>query len=172
MPSFAAREISLSDFVEQFHSVFRDRALHRTRQSALLRIAATAFGHQRFIFYTLTRRAEKAHVIPARTLGLSEQSEFRGLREMIRKGGFMLIEFLAVVALSTILAVVVPRIAGAALRARSSALAADSVLAHPITESFQHNDRLPAATGELGMIYPNRLGRVFKIQTQPGLDKI
>ena len=45
--------------------------------------------------------------------------------EMVRKGGFIFIEFLAVVVILIILAVVVPRIAEAGMETKSSALAAD-----------------------------------------------
>ena len=90
---------------------------------------------------------------------------------MIRKGGFMLIEFLAVVALSTILAVVIPLITGGALHSESSVLVTDPIGVYPEIESYglQHNSRLPATRGEFGMICQSRLGRVFKIQTQPGM---
>ncbi|KPK42948.1 MAG: hypothetical protein AMJ65_07025, partial [Phycisphaerae bacterium SG8_4] len=64
-----------------------------------------------------------------------------------------------------------PRITGAALHSESSVLVTNPVGVYPEIESYglQHNGRLPATRGELGMICPNRLGRVFKIQTQPGL---
>ena len=90
---------------------------------------------------------------------------------MNRKRGFMLIEFLAVVVLSTILAVVVPRVTGTALHSESSVLVTNPVGAYPEIESYglHRNGRLPATSGELGMICPRRLGRVFKIQTQPDL---
>ena len=93
---------------------------------------------------------------------------------MVRKGGFILTEFLAVVVILIILAVVVPRVAGAALETKSSALATDLLREHPNIESYklQDNDQLPAATSQIGMIRPNRLGRVFTIQTQPGRHKI
>jgi competence protein ComGC len=105
---------------------------------------------------------------------MREQSEFRGVREMVRKGGFILIEFLVVVVFLIILVVVVPRIAGAALETKSSALATDLPIVRPKIELYKldHNDQLPAAIGEIDGIYPKRLGRVFKIQTQPGRDKI
>ena len=93
---------------------------------------------------------------------------------MVRKGGFMLIEFLAVVVILIILAIVVPRVAGAAMETKSSALATDLLREHPKIESYklQDDDQLPAATSQIGMICPNRLGRVFTIQTQPGRHKI
>ena len=93
---------------------------------------------------------------------------------MVRKGGFMLIEFLAVVVILIILALVVPRVAGAAMETKSSALANDLLRERPQIESYklQDNDQLPAATSQIGMIRPNRLGRVFKIQIQPGQHKI
>jgi len=47
-------------------------------------------------------------MVPACELGMCKQSEFRGVGEMVRKGGFILIEFLAVVVLLIILAIVVP----------------------------------------------------------------
>ena len=72
---------------------------------------------------------------------------------MIHKGGFTLLEILVAVVLLGILAVIiVPHLSRASI---------DRYKFHP-------NDQLPAATAEIGGVCPNRLGRVFKIQTQPG----
>jgi competence protein ComGC len=89
---------------------------------------------------------------------------------MVRKGGFILIEFLAVVVVLIIVAVAVPRIAGAGMEAKSSALATDLLRVRPKAESHKlhHDDQPSAAIGEIGGGRPDQLGRVFKIQTQPG----
>jgi len=69
---------------------------------------------------------------------------------MIHKGGFSLIEFLAVVVLLSILAVVVPHISRAAVETRTSDLATDLLGVRSKIELYKlhHNGRLPAATGE------------------------
>jgi len=69
---------------------------------------------------------------------------------MIHKGGFSLIEFLAVAVLLSILAVVVPHISGAAVGTGTSALATDLLGVRSKIELFKlhHDGRLPAATGE------------------------
>jgi prepilin-type N-terminal cleavage/methylation domain-containing protein len=72
---------------------------------------------------------------------------------MIHKCGFTLLEILVTVVLLGILAVIiVPQL---------SRTSTDRY-------TFQPNDQLPAATAEISGVCPNRLGRVFKIQTQPG----
>jgi len=69
---------------------------------------------------------------------------------MIHKGGFSLIEFLAVAVLLSILAVVVPHISGAGVESGASALATDLLGVRSKIELYKlhHNGRLPAATGE------------------------
>ena len=72
---------------------------------------------------------------------------------MIHKTGFTLLGILVTVVLLGILAVIiVPQLSRTSI---------DRYKFHP-------NDQLPAATAEIGGLCPNRLGRVFKIQTQPG----
>jgi len=72
---------------------------------------------------------------------------------MIHKIGFTLLEILVTVVLLGILAVIIlPQLSRTSI---------DRYRFHP-------NDQLPAATAEIGGLCPNRLGRVFKIQTQPG----
>ncbi len=76
---------------------------------------------------------------------------------MIHKGGFTFIEILVTVVLLGILAVIIlPQLSRTSI---------DRYKLHP-------NDQLPAATAEIGGVCPNRLGRVFKIQTQPDRHKI
>ena len=93
---------------------------------------------------------------------------------MVRKGGFILIEFLVVVVFLIILAVAVPRFAGAGMETKSSAPAANPLRVYPKIELYKlhHSDQLPAATGEIGGSCPDQLVRVFKIQTQPVRHKI
>jgi prepilin-type N-terminal cleavage/methylation domain-containing protein len=69
---------------------------------------------------------------------------------MIHKGGFSLIEFLAVAVLLSILAVVVPHISRAGVETGTSALATDLLGVRSKIELYKlhHNGRLPAATGE------------------------
>ena len=69
---------------------------------------------------------------------------------MIHKGGFSLIEFLAVAVLLSILAVVVPHISGADAGTGTSALATDLLGVRSKIELYKlhHNGQLPAATGE------------------------
>ena len=70
---------------------------------------------------------------------------------MSRMGGFTLVEILVVVVLLGILgAIVVPHFTGAGNETRTSALLTDLRRVRSQIElyKFQHNDRLPAATGE------------------------
>ena len=70
---------------------------------------------------------------------------------MIHKGGFTLVEILVVVVLLGILAaIIVPQFTGASNETRASALATDLRRVRSQIEfyKFQHNDQLPAATGE------------------------
>lgn len=70
---------------------------------------------------------------------------------MLRKGGFTLVEILVVVVLLGILAaIIVPQFTKAGNESRTSALLTDLRRIRSQIElyKFQHNDQLPAATGE------------------------
>ena len=78
---------------------------------------------------------------------------------MIHKGGFSLIEFLAVAVLLSILAVVVPHISGADVGTGTSSLATDLLGVRSKIELYKlhHNGQLPAATGETPADYLRRM---------------
>ncbi len=88
---------------------------------------------------------------------------------MIHKDNFSLIHLFVIVVILMILGVTVPRFAGASIKTGNSALASDPqrVRSQPELNKPQHNDQLPSATGKIRKRYPERLGRVFKMQVQP-----
>lgn len=92
---------------------------------------------------------------------------------MIRKGGFTLVEILVVVVLLGILAaIVVPQFSGAGVEARTSALATDLRRVRSQIEfyKFQHNDQLPAATGENPTDFLRRMTTKTNANGDPGVD--
>jgi general secretion pathway protein G len=76
---------------------------------------------------------------------------FLGVYEMLHKDGFTLVEILVVVVLLGILAaIIVPHFTGAGNEARTSTLLTDLHRIRSQIELYkcQHNEQLPAATGE------------------------
>ena len=92
---------------------------------------------------------------------------------MLRKGGFTLVEILVVVVLLGILAaIVVPQFTGASNESRTSALLTDLRRVRSQIElyKFQHNDQLPAATGETTDDFLRRMTTKTDIDGNAGND--
>jgi len=108
------------------------------------------------------------YVVSACEFDSRDQPELRAVHAMARKCALVLVEFLVVVLILIVLAVGVPRIAGACAGTRNSSLETDLPEARSTTELYKpyHNDALPAEIGRIGGACPGRLGRVSMIQTQ------
>jgi len=92
---------------------------------------------------------------------------------MLRKGGFTLVEILVVVVLLGILAaIVVPQFTGASNESRTSALLTDLRRIRSQIElyKFQHNDQLPAATGETADDFLRRMTTKTDVDGNAGND--
>ncbi|MEA3227105.1 MAG: prepilin-type N-terminal cleavage/methylation domain-containing protein [Planctomycetota bacterium] len=92
---------------------------------------------------------------------------------MIRKSGFTLVEILVVVVLLGILAaVIVPQFSEAGTEARTSALATDLRRVRSQIEfyKFQHNEQLPAATGETSADFVTRMTTQTDADGNAGAD--
>ena len=92
---------------------------------------------------------------------------------MLRKGGFTLVEILVVVVLLGILAaIIVPRFTNAGEEARTSALLTDLRRLRSQIELYkcQHNDKLPAATGETADDFLRRMTTKTDVDGNAGND--
>ena len=92
---------------------------------------------------------------------------------MLRNGGFTLVEILVVVVLLGILgAIVVPQFTGAGNETRTSALLTDLRRVRNQIElyKFQHNDQLPAATGETADDFVRRITTRTDVDGNAGND--
>ena len=91
---------------------------------------------------------------------------------MVRKGGFSLVEFVAVVFLLSILAVVVPHISRASVETTTSALASDLLEVRSKIELYKlhHNGRLPAAKGETAVDFLRKMTTQTDAKGDPGTD--
>ena len=91
---------------------------------------------------------------------------------MIRRGGFSLVEFVAVVFLLSILAVVVPHISRASIATTTSDLASDLLEVRSKIELYKlhHNGRLPAAKGETPTDFLRRMTTQTDADGDPGAD--
>ncbi|MHC4568019.1 MAG: type II secretion system protein [Planctomycetota bacterium] len=91
---------------------------------------------------------------------------------MIRKRGFTVSEFVLLVALLSILAVVVPSVSGAGEKGRSAVLASYLLGARSRIELYKldHNGQLPAATGENCANFLRRMATTTNVDGDPGTD--
>jgi general secretion pathway protein G len=92
---------------------------------------------------------------------------------MLRKGGFTLVEILVVVVLLGILAaIVVPQFTNASNESRTSALLTDLHRIRSQIELYkcQHNDQLPAATGETADDFLRRMTTKTDVNGNAGTD--
>jgi competence protein ComGC len=93
--------------------------------------------------------------------------------EMIRKDGFVVAEFLVLVVLLSILAVVVPSVSGAGEETRSSALV-NSLLISMRSKielyKLHHNGQLPAARGENFANFLHRMAKKTNSDGDPGVE--
>jgi len=92
---------------------------------------------------------------------------------MLRKGGFTLVEILVVVVLLGILAaIVVPQFTNASNESRTSALMTDLHRIRSQIELYkcQHNDQLPAATGETADDFLRRMTTKTDVNGNAGID--
>ena len=92
---------------------------------------------------------------------------------MVHKSGFTLVEILIVVVILGILAaVIIPQFTEASSQARTSALLSDlrRVRSQMELYKFQHNDQLPATTGEMAVDFELRITTQTDANGNAGID--
>ena len=92
---------------------------------------------------------------------------------MVHKSGFTLVEILIVVVILGILAaVIIPQFTEASSQARTSALLSDLRRVRSQLElyKFQHNEQLPATTGEMAVDFERRMTTQTDTNGNAGID--